>query len=170
MTLALLGSGGIAALMWYYGGGFTLDYLRNHIAWFVSFFTGRPPWLQWLVPACISAAELFLWPNKEYRWRIFAIRLVLWLLFLGFDVMTTYVGTYPWVRNWTWNTWIIDGPIPYRKTFDILVTIEIGLAIAYLPEKIARWVLGDLWNMWIAPVWRWLKRLFSGPKPAPVGS
>jgi hypothetical protein len=65
MTLALLGSGGIAALMWYYGAGFTLDYIRDHVSWFLSLFTGRPAWLQWLIPACISAVELFLWPNKE---------------------------------------------------------------------------------------------------------
>jgi hypothetical protein len=84
--------------------------------------------------------------------------------------MTTSVGIYPWVTSWTWSSWITDSSIPYRKIFDFLVTIEIGLAIAYMPEKIARWVLGDLWNMWIAPVWRWIKRFFSRPKPAPVVS
>jgi hypothetical protein len=39
----------------------------------------------------------------------------------------------------------------------------LGFAFAYLPEKIARWVLSDLWNLWLTPVWRWLRR--SRPQP-----
>ncbi|HEU4327361.1 MAG TPA: hypothetical protein VFS21_29760 [Roseiflexaceae bacterium] len=156
MTLAMLGAGVLGMLLWYFSADFTLDFLRGTFPAFVRFFADH--WMQWLVPIGISAGELFLWPEKEYRPRVWALRLALWSLFLGFDIVTTNFGVSPWIKSWTWNSWIQDSPqFAYRLIWETLVSLEIGLALAYLPEKIIRWVLADLWSMWIAPAWNWYK-------------
>lgn len=156
MTVALFVAGTIGTMMWYFASGFTLDYLHTVPA-FAAFFGKH--WLQWLVPIGMSAAELFLWPQREYRLRIWALRMVLWLIVLGFDIVTTNFGVSPWILSWTWNTWIQDTTqLPYRSIWNTLVGLEIGLAFAYLPEKIVRWVLTDLWSMWAAPIWNWYKK------------
>jgi hypothetical protein len=156
MTVALLVAGALGGLMWYFASGFTLAYLRTFQG-FAAFFGDH--WTQWFVPIGISAGELFLWPQKEYRVRVWALRMVLWLLVLGFDIVTTNFGVSPWIDSWIWNAWIQDtAQLPYRLIWNLLVGLEIGLAFAYLPEKILRWVLADLWSMWAAPIWNWYKK------------
>lgn len=98
-TLALLGAGVVAGLIWYFSGLFTLDYLTDTFLPFAALIAGSPWWQVWLIPSGISAMELFLWPRRERRLGIFIIRLILWSVMLAFDVLTTYRGMLPILRQ-----------------------------------------------------------------------
>ncbi len=154
-TLALIGATLIGSLMWYYGGVFSLDYLGDTFAPIGAFIQRSPWWQHWWLPVLISAVEIFLWPRRERRLPIFLLRLGLWLAVLAFDVLTTVRGLLP----------VLAGaglthlePVADRLWLNYSISALLGLAFAYLPEKIARWVISDLWNLWVVPTWRWLRR------------
>jgi hypothetical protein len=154
-TIALFGAALIGGLMWYYGGVFTLDFLGDTIAEVGAFLRGARWWQQWWIPLIISAVEIFLWPRRERRLAIWLLRLGLWLGVLAFDVLTTARGVLPLITSQE----ILVLPDPEaQRWLAIGASGAIGFACAYLPEKIARWVLSDLWNLWIAPFIRRLRR------------
>ena len=150
----------MAGLIWYFSGIFTLDYLRDMFPQLAPVMAESPWWQVWLIPLSISAMELFLWPHRERRLGIFSIRLILWGAMLAFDVLTTYRGILPIVRqqdlpfvlvaDWRW--WLDHG-----------TSLLIGAVFAYLPERTIRWVLADLWALWGAPIWRRLHRWLDNP-------
>lgn len=152
-TIALAGAALIGGLMWYYGGICSLDYLGDTFALIAAFIRQTTWWQHWWIPLVISAIEIFLWPRRERRWPIFLLRLILWLAVLAFDVFTTGRGLLPiiapqvGIADTTTHQWVSIG-----------LSGGIGFAFAYLPEKIARWVISDLWNLWLAPIWRWVRR------------
>lgn len=154
-TIALVGAALIGGLMWYYGGVCSLDYLGDTFAVIGRFLQRTAWWQHWWIPVLISAIEIFLWPRRERRWAIFLLRLVLWLAVLAFDVLTTARGLLPIVTAQA-NALIAD--VAARQWVGYTVSGGLGFAFAYLPEKIARWVVSDLWNLWVAPLWRWLSR------------
>ncbi|NCC30691.1 MAG: hypothetical protein EOM24_01560 [Chloroflexia bacterium] len=150
-SFALVGAALIGSLMWYYGGIFSLDYLADTFAPINALMHGNPWWYFWWIPVVISAIELFLWPRRERRFAIFTLRLVIWVLVLAFDVLTTMRGLLPILAELGLPAFEhTDGP-PWLAYG---ISGIIGLAFAYMPEKIARWVLSDLWNLWIAPLWK----------------
>lgn len=154
-TIALLGAALIGGLMWYYGGVFTLDYLSDTFAALAALFAGGPWWYAWWIPLVVSAIELFLWPRRERRRLIAAVRLLLWLAVLAFDVLTTVRGLVPVVRA-------LVGPAVTETDLGRGVLlggcVAVGVLFAFLPETIARWVIGDLWALWVAPLWRRRRR------------
>ncbi|NJM07379.1 hypothetical protein HC891_16130 [Candidatus Gracilibacteria bacterium] len=154
-TLALIGATLIGSLMWYYGGVFSLDYIGDTFAPVGAFIQRSPWWQHWWLPVLISAIEIFLWPRRERRLPIFLLRLGLWLAVLAFDVLTTVRGLLP----------VLAGvgltnlePVADRLWVTYSISGLFGLAFAYLPEKIARWVISDLWNLWVVPTWRRIRR------------
>ncbi|NTV64793.1 MAG: hypothetical protein HGA65_14870, partial [Oscillochloris sp.] len=100
----------------------------------------------------ISAIEIFLWPRRERRWAIFLLRLVLWVAVLAFDVFTTGRGLLAIIQPQ-----IVIADATVQRWLSVGLSGGLGFAFAYLPEKIARWVLSDLWNLWLTPVWRWVR-------------
>lgn len=154
-TIALIGAALIGGLMWYYGGICSLDYLGDTFAVVGQFLERTAWWQHWWIPVLISAIEIFLWPRRERRLAIFLLRLILWLAVLAFDVLTTARGLLPIVGAQT-SSLITDAAA--RQWVEYSVSGGLGFAFAYLPEKIARWVLSDLWNLWVAPFWRWLRQ------------
>jgi hypothetical protein len=159
-SIALLGAALIGGLMWYYGGICSLDYLGDTFAVIATFIRNTTWWQHWWIPLVISAIEIFLWPRRERRWAIFLLRLVLWLAVLAFDVFTTGRGLLAIIQPQ-----IVIADATVQRWLSIGLSGGLGFAFAYLPEKIARWVLSDLWNLWLTPVWRWVRR--SRPRPAP---
>lgn len=154
-TIAFLGAAGIGALIWYFGGVFTLDFLADTVPSLAAWMAAAPVWQVWSIPVAVSAMELFLWPRRERRLVVLGIRLSLWLAVLVFDVLTTHRGVLPVISRQ-----LIPMPLsePWRLGIDHGVSLLLGGAFAYLPEKIARWVLGDLWALWVAPIGRMLRR------------
>jgi hypothetical protein len=152
-TIALAGAALIGGLMWYYGGICSLDYLSDTFAVVEAFIRQTAWWQHWWIPLLISAIEIFLWPRRERRWAIFLLRLILWLVVLAFDVFTTGRGLLPLIEPQVGMT-----DVTTRHWVSLGLSGGIGFAFAYLPEKIARWVLSDLWNLWLAPLWRSLRR------------
>lgn len=154
-SLALAGAALLGGLMWYYGGVFSLDYLADTFATLGAFIRRTPWWQHWWIPVLISAVEIFLWPRRERRAAVFVLRLLLWLAVLAFDVLTTMRGLLPVlasmglaaVNEAGQGQWLAYG-----------ISGMLGIAFAYLPEKITRWVLSDLWNLWVAPLWRRMRR------------
>lgn len=155
-SLALIGATLIGALMWYYGGVFSLDYLSDTFAAIRAFIRATPWWQHWWIPVLISAIEIFLWPRRERRVAIFVLRLLLWLAVLAFDVLTTMRGLLPVLASMGLTAVNEAGQ---RQWLAYGISGTLGVAFAYLPEKIARWVLSDLWNLWVVPLWRRLRRL-----------
>lgn len=158
-TLALIGASLIGALMWYYGGVFSLDYLGDTFAPIAALVARTPWWQHWWIPVLISAVEIFLWPRRERRASIFILRLLLWLAVLAFDVLTTVRGVLPVLASVGLPALNQAGE---RQWLAYGISGAFGIAFAYLPEKIARWVLSDLWNLWVAPLWRRLRRSRTG--------
>jgi hypothetical protein len=154
-SIALLGAALLGGLMWYYGGVFTLDFLGDTFSQLGAFLRSATWWQQWWIPLVISAVEIFLWPRRERRLMIWLLRLGLWLGVLAFDVYTTARGLLPVVARQ--EVVRLADPATQRWV-EIGISGAIGVAFAYLPEKIARWVLSDLWNLWVAPLRRWLRR------------
>lgn len=154
-TIAFGGAAVVGALIWYFGGLFTLDYLADTFDEIAAFVAAAPWWQSWSIPVAVSAMELFLWPRRERRPHVFLIRLSLWLFILAFDILTTHRGVLPVISRQ-------ELPLPLsaeqRLWLNHSISLVLGAAFAYLPEKIARWVLADLWVMWGAPVWRVIKR------------
>ncbi|MBX0331253.1 hypothetical protein K2Z83_26750 [Oscillochloris sp. ZM17-4] len=138
--------------MWYYGGVCSLDYLGDTFASIATFIRSSTWWQHWWIPLVISAIEIFLWPRRERRLAIFLLRLILWLAVLAFDVFTTGRGLLPIISP---QVGIAD--VTTQHWVSVGLSGGIGFACAYLPEKIARWVISDLWNLWLARIWRWLR-------------
>lgn len=154
-SIALAGAALLGGLMWYYGGVFSLDYLADTFAPIAALVQRTPWWQHWWIPVLISAVEIFLWPRRERRVAIFVLRLLLWLAVLAFDVLTTMRGLLPVLEGVGLSAVDTAGK---RQWLAYVLSGALGLAFAYLPEKIARWVLSDLWNLWITPLWRRLRR------------
>lgn len=154
-SLALAGAALLGGLMWYYGGVFSLDYLADTFATLAAFIQRTPWWQHWWIPVLVSAVEIFLWPRRERRAAVFVLRLLLWLAVLAFDVLTTMRGLLPMLASMGLAAVNEAGQ---RQWLTYGISGTLGIAFAYLPEKIARWVLSDLWNLWVAPLWRRLRR------------
>lgn len=154
-SIALAGAALIGGLMWYYGGVFSLDYLGDTFTAVGAFIQRTPWWQHWWIPVLISAVEIFLWPRRERRLTIFLLRLGLWLAVLAFDVLTTMRGLLPVLAN---LGLVVVTETGQRQWLAYGISAALGIAFAYLPEKIARWVLSDLWNLWVTPLWRRLRR------------
>lgn len=155
-SFALAGAALLGGLMWYYGGVFSLDYLADTFASLGAFIQRTPWWQHWWIPVLISAVEIFLWPRRERRAAVFVLRLLLWLAVLVFDVLTTIRGLLPVLASMGLAAVNDSGQ---RQWLAYGISGTLGIAFAYLPEKIARWVLSDLWNLWVVPLWRRLRRL-----------
>jgi hypothetical protein len=162
-TLALIGATLIGGLMWYYGGVFSLDYLGDTFAPIRAFIQRSPWWQHWWLPILISAVEIFLWPRRERRLPIFLLRLGLWLAVLAFDVLTTVRGLLPILA--ALGIAHVE-PVAEQAWLAYSISGLLGLAFAYLPEKIARWVVSDLWNLWVVPTWRRLRRRHTAVETA----
>ena len=154
-TLALCGAGVLGGLIWYYSSIYTLDYLADTFVHVAQFARSEPQWKAFLIPATVSAIEIFLWPQRERRFEVFVLRLLVWLFILFGDIFTTWRGVLPLIQS---------AKLPFelnvneRGIFDGGVSFIIGGMFAFLPEKILRWVLHDMWELWLAPLVRWFTR------------
>lgn len=153
-TVALLSAAAIGGLLWYVSSRFTLDFLGTIFPDLRRTLERAPWWQSWLIPLAISAIEIFLWPRRERRLGVFVLRLLLWLSILALDVATTIHGILPLLQA---------QPLPVaidataRTWLELGVSGASGVIFAYAPEKIGRWVVNDLWALWLASIWRWFR-------------
>lgn len=138
MTLALVAALAVAALLWYAGAWFTLWFLER-----AGLALAGAGALRWLIPAALTAGQLWLWPRANSPWQ----SLLLFLGFLGFDVGTSWGGFTSWGagrRVELFNGFTIPKDGPWLNG----IALVLGLTFAFLPEKIARWALGELRRVW----------------------
>jgi hypothetical protein len=136
-SIALCGFLALSSLLWYAGAFFTLSFLES---WYT---VSRLGLLQWLIPLAITATEIFLWP----RWRG---SLAQWLGFsavLLFDVGTTVSGLLPLLAGRAVD--LFGGfQLPEAGAWLYSLSIAGGLLLAYGPEKLGKWALGELYGLW----------------------
>jgi hypothetical protein len=138
MTLALVASLAVAALLWFAGAWFTLWFLERAGLALAGAGAAR-----WLIPAALTAGQLWLWPRANSPWQ----SLIVFLGFLGFDVGTSWGGFTSWGagrRVELFNGFTIPQGGPWLHG----LALVLGLSFAFLPEKIARWALGELRRVW----------------------
>ncbi len=138
LTLALIGSLAVSALIWYAGAYFTLWFLER-----AGLALAGAGAVKWLIPAAITAGQLWLWPRANSPWQ----SLLVFLGFLAFDVGTSWGG----FTNWAAGRRIemFSGfTIPNNGLWLHGLALICGLGFAFLPEKIARWALGELRRTW----------------------
>jgi hypothetical protein len=137
MTLALTLGLAVAFLLWLAGAYFTLQFLSGMgVA-----LAGAGP-AQWLIPAAITAAELWLWPRAATRPQ----QTALFLGVLAFDVGTSLVGLF----NWGAGRVIPNvGTLPAGGWPLWLGAAIVALVCAFWPEKLGRWAAGELRKVWL---------------------
>lgn len=138
ITLALLGSLAIATGLWWVGAYFTLRFLAG-----AGLKMAATDMAAWLIPATITAIELWLLSRIRSNWQA----LVVFLAVLAFDLGTSWGGFVEWGAGR--HIGLFAGfTIPTEGRTLHLIAIILGLIWAFLPEKIARWAVAELRRVW----------------------
>jgi|GEM_PF-2118646 len=137
-TIALGMALALALGIWLVGAKFTLDFLASMGVNLASLSYG-----QWLIPLAISASELWLWPKGSSIWQRWAV----WLGVLLFDVGSSWAG----FTEWAGGRYVplFAGFTMPSEGFPLHgLALVLGLAFAFLPEKIGRWAVSELRTLW----------------------
>lgn len=137
MTLALGLGLAVAFLLWLAGAYFTLQFLSG----MGVMLAGAGP-AQWLIPAAITAAELWLWPRAATRPQ----QTALFLGVLAFDVGTSLIGLF----NWAAGRLIPGvGTLPAGGWPLWAGAAIVALVCAFWPEKLGKWSVSELRKVWL---------------------
>ena len=126
----------LAGLLWYWGAFFTLAALTafgvttNNLAW-------------WLLPAGITLVEIWLMPRAGLGWQ----SVVAFGLVLAFDISTSWYGAIDRLAG----ELVPLGPgfrLPNSGMALHIGVILVALALAFIPEKLGRWSVGQLVAQW----------------------
>lgn len=138
LTLALIASLAVAAFIWYAGAYFTLWFLER-----AGLALAGAGHAKWVIPAAITAGQLWLWPRANSPWQ----SMLVFLGFLAFDVGTSWGGFTNWAAGR--RVEMFSGfTIPNQGMWLHGLALICGLGFAFLPEKIARWALSELRRTW----------------------
>lgn len=158
-TLALLGTLIIAGLIWAVGAYFTLRFLdmwgaQEKLELLLTTFgitlsVGMLYWITRSAPLIMTVIETFFLPRWNWPWTPVTEQVIpsgayRWLVFgavLAPDVYTTTAGLSNWVAE-------VFG---LTAGWSLVAAIVLGIAIAIIPEKIARRVLVELKTLWTPP-------------------
>lgn len=136
-TLGLAGALATCAGLWWVGAFFTLEFLAR-----LGLVLAGLGWWAWLIPASITGAELFLWPEHVGRWHT-----LFWFGVLCFDVGSTAAGLMQIAAGYTIP--LFAGiTLPRGGIALVAVGGAVGLVCAVVPEKYGRIVVRDLWALW----------------------
>lgn len=137
-SAAYLGGLAIGIGIWIAGAYFTLVFLGQ-----MGIKLSALGWGQWLIPAVISACELRLWPRAGTLWQ----RWIVWLVVLTFDVGTSWAGLVAWGAGR--HIPLFDGiALPESGWSLRILALVLGLAFAFMPEKIVRWAVPEIRAVW----------------------
>jgi hypothetical protein len=136
LSFAYAASGVLSIALWYAGAYFTIAALRAF-----GINTTNPAW--WLLPVAITTIEIWLMPRAGVRWQavaFFAVVLLADVLSSWYGVVATLGGRFlPLGAGWT---------IPKDGMMLQAGAILISLIFAFMPERLARWSLTELWKVW----------------------
>lgn len=136
MSLALALGLAVSFLLWLAGAFFTLQFLKG-----MGVALAGAGIAQWLIPAAITAGELWLWPRASTRPQ----QTALFLLILAFDVGTSLIG----LRNWAAGREIPNvGTLPAAGWGLWAGALVVALVCAFWPEKLGRWSVSELIKAW----------------------
>jgi hypothetical protein len=134
-ALAYLGIIGIAVLLWWWGAGFTVNFLAG-----LSTSIKTWGWPAWGIPVLVTMIELKLWRHMTNPLSPAGAAVLVVLLF---DIGTSFAGFTQWAAGRTlplftgitfpsagWPLWIVG--------------IGLGVVFAFLPERLSRWALAEL--------------------------
>lgn len=135
-TVAYIGMIGIGALLWYIGAFYTLAALRS-----VGLQTNGLIW--WLVPAIITAIELWFMPKRSTGWQT----LIAFCVVLLIDVGTSWQG----LTSFAGKTLPLFGGIQLPASGgELHMTAAIfALVVAFLPEKLVRAGILEIKKAWL---------------------
>lgn len=136
MSLALSLGLGVAFLLWLAGAFFTLQFLAG-----MGVTLAAAGIAQWLIPAAITAGELWLWPRASTRPQ----QTALFLLVLAFDVGTSLIGLHNWAAGRTIPN---VGTLPAAGWPLWAGALIVALVCAFWPEKLGRWSVSELIKAW----------------------
>lgn len=136
LSFAYTAAATLSAALWWVGAYFTIAALRSF-----GITVAGPVW--WLLPAAVTAIEIWLMPRAGVRWQalaFFTVVLLVDVLSSWYGVIATLGGRFvPLGAGWT---------IPQDGTMLHIVAILVSLAFAFMPERLARWSLVELWKVW----------------------
>ena len=137
MTLAFSLGLAVAFLLWLAGAFFTLQFLSG-----MGVTLAAAGAAQWLIPAAITAGELWLWPRATTRPQ----QTALFLAVLAFDIGTSLFG----LRDWAAGRVIPNvGTLPAAGWPLWAGALVVALICAFWPEKLGRWAAGELRRVWL---------------------
>ena len=162
-TISALGLLGLAALLWYADGYFTLLFLREHWPQIAAWGIG-----QWSIPALITIMTLWTWPRRShiapvrlarqqwvqtehvhdarryFRYRAnFVRRTIFFLAVVLFNMGTSVSGLSLWGQGRTFD--LFGGLTIPESGWPLWAFALIGGAVcAFAPEKIGRWTVDEL--------------------------
>ena len=135
-SLAYFASGLLSIALWYAGAYFTIAALKSF-----GINASGPVW--WLIPGAITVIEIWLMPRAGVRWQavsFFAVVLLADVLSSWYGVVATLGGRFlPLGAGWT---------IPESGPALQIGAIAISLIFAFMPERLARWSISELWKVW----------------------
>lgn len=136
LSIAYVFSCCLSLLLWFAGAYFTIAALNA----FGLHATGAA-W--WLLPVGITAIELWLMPRAGTRWQavaFFVVVLIIDILSSWYGVLDTMGGRFvPLGAGFT---------IPKTGAALHIGAIMVSLIFAFMPEKLARWSIAELWKVW----------------------
>lgn len=142
-TIGLIFTLALAGGLWYAGSYFSLQFLGKVQFLHISQLIGLLGLRQWFIPVGITAIELFLWPRRKR----FLIKALVFFPVLAFDIGTSCNGLIDVTAGSTIP--LFQGiTIPKDGVALNITVIIFGLLFAFGPEKIARWVVADLIELW----------------------
>lgn len=136
LSLALSLGLAVAGLLWLAGAFFTLQFLKG-----MGVALAGAGVAQWLIPAAITAGELWLWPRASTRPQ----QTALFLLILAFDVGTSLIGLVTWAAGRTIPN---VGTLPAAGWGLWAGALVVSLVCAFWPEKLGRWSVSELLKAW----------------------
>lgn len=136
-TAALIMALIMAFGLWFVGARFTLEFLASMGIVLASIGIAK-----WLIPLLVSAAELWLWP-QGLGWQ----RWCIWSVVLIFDVGSSWAGFVVWASG-RYVPLFQGFTLPTGGVWLHGIALALGLAFAFLPERLGRWAIGELQTVW----------------------
>lgn len=133
--VALLGAIGIAGVIWWWGAGFTVDFLAMQSAGLKA-----AGWPVWIVPVVVTGIELKYWRALSNP---FSPAGALVGAVLIFDIGSSFAGFIEWTAGRTLPLFTgISFPESGVKLW--VLGVSAGVIFAFAPERIVRWALAEL--------------------------